>query len=178
MNLNEYASALSENARKISLDNGPLVESMDLMVSTMEKVIANLSDPRLGEPMGQMLEEFKNQREVLVNRFPKEMNELKHSIVKSADETASHLRETQTIHEKGVEELRRLEEELAFRQQQPTETKYPPLPIEPTASPEPDFSPGDDLLQALLGITKPAPPVKQTIRTSGNIWEDWGKPAK
>ena len=178
MLLNEYARAISENARKISVDTGPLVETMDLLASSMEKIISDFSEPGLGEPLGQILEEIKKQRELLANELPKEMEEVKQSIVNSADEIADSLRETQSIHDKGMEELRRLDEELALRQQQPPEPEFMPPPIEPAAAPEPDFSPGDALLEGLLGLSKLPPPVNQSPRTSGNIWENWQKPGE
>jgi hypothetical protein len=173
MNLNEYANAISENARKISVDNGPLVETMNLMVDTMEKMIAGQSDPRLREGLGELLGEFKIQRDQMVHEFPRDMEEVKQSIIRSADETAGHLRQAQVIHDQGMEELRQLEEELAHRQQQPEEEISTTPATEPAADPVPDFTDGDILLQSLLRLNDPVRPASQTPRVSGNIWDDW-----
>lgn len=175
MHLNEYASAISETARGISFDHGPLMESVDQMVAILEGLIPGTTSPEAAESLGQFVGEFKKQRDQFLDIFPREMEEMRQSIVKTADEAADDLRELQRIHDQGIEDLRQLEEEQALRRKEPP--KPPPIPasIEPVAAKAPDFSPGDILLESLLGLGKPGAQPNQTVRTSGNIWENWKK---
>jgi len=41
------------------------------------------------------------------------------------------------------------------------------------------FHEGEELVGMLMAVMAPPPPEKpKTIKPSGNIWEEWGKPAK